>query len=187
MLREEESLIMITYRELSSLSNDLGFSAKALYAVSNHLHQHYRKVMIPKGNGKYPLHALMWWNEILIESGVLVDGFEPDAKHLVLHHNMFGPSAEVCNTTPVDLHIYCYKRNKICIPDCKKCKYFRGDENGLGIACEWEDFEGNISWDESVIQHCERALEYDRVQYAKTTLCKKDLDRYMEWLKNYEK
>lgn len=43
---------MIVYRELSSLANDLGFSPKALYAVSNRISVHYREVQIPKSNGE---------------------------------------------------------------------------------------------------------------------------------------
>lgn len=42
---------MIVYRELSSLERDLGFSADTLYAVSNSLNRHYRKVEIPKSDG----------------------------------------------------------------------------------------------------------------------------------------
>ena len=42
---------MIVYRELSSLEQDLGFSAKTLYAVSNNLDKHYRTTTIPKKNG----------------------------------------------------------------------------------------------------------------------------------------
>ncbi len=42
---------MIVYRELSSLEQDLGFSAKTLYAVSNSLDKHYRTTTIPKKNG----------------------------------------------------------------------------------------------------------------------------------------
>ena len=42
---------MIVYKEFSSLVTDLGFSAKALYAASNHADKHYHKVKIPKGNG----------------------------------------------------------------------------------------------------------------------------------------
>lgn len=44
---------MIVYRELSSLEKDLGFSAKALYAVSYHRNSYYRHTKIPKGNGEY--------------------------------------------------------------------------------------------------------------------------------------
>lgn len=43
---------MIVYKELSSLESDLGFSARALYGASTHLHSHYRKTQIPKGNGE---------------------------------------------------------------------------------------------------------------------------------------
>ena len=42
---------MIVYRELSSLTADLGVSARTLYAVSNGLDRHYRKVCIPKKSG----------------------------------------------------------------------------------------------------------------------------------------
>ena len=44
---------MIVYRELSSLEQDLGISAKALYAVSNNLGKHYRKVSLPKKSGGF--------------------------------------------------------------------------------------------------------------------------------------
>lgn len=44
---------MIVYRELSSLEQDLGIPVKTLYAVSNNLKGHYRKVLIPKRNGGY--------------------------------------------------------------------------------------------------------------------------------------
>lgn len=44
---------MIVYRELSSLEHDLGIPVKTLYAVSNHLSGHYRKVLLPKKDGGY--------------------------------------------------------------------------------------------------------------------------------------
>lgn len=44
---------MIVYKEFSSLINDLGFSGKALYSVSNNIQKHYHGVKIPKGNGEY--------------------------------------------------------------------------------------------------------------------------------------
>ena len=44
---------MIIYRELSSLEQDLDFKVKTLYAVSNSLNKHYRKVNLPKKNGGY--------------------------------------------------------------------------------------------------------------------------------------
>lgn len=44
---------MIVYREISSLEQDLGIPAKTLYAVSNNLSRHYRKVEIPKKSGGY--------------------------------------------------------------------------------------------------------------------------------------
>lgn len=42
---------MIVYRELSSLCNALGYSAKALYTASNSIYRHYHKVELPKKNG----------------------------------------------------------------------------------------------------------------------------------------
>ena len=46
---------MIVYRELSSLEQDLGFSARTLYALSNHLSKHYHTVKLPKKNGGFRL------------------------------------------------------------------------------------------------------------------------------------
>lgn len=42
---------MIVYRELSSVEEDLGFSAKTLYSVSNSLSKHYRTAELPKKSG----------------------------------------------------------------------------------------------------------------------------------------
>ena len=42
---------MIQYQELSSLEQDLGIPAKTLYALSNSLNRHYRKVRLPKKTG----------------------------------------------------------------------------------------------------------------------------------------
>ena len=44
---------MIVYRELSSLEQDLGIHTRTLYAVSNNLSKHYRKVKLPKKSGGY--------------------------------------------------------------------------------------------------------------------------------------
>ena len=52
-LRKEESLIMIVYKELSSLTKDLGVSAKTLYTLSNHIDSHYYQAKVPKKNGEY--------------------------------------------------------------------------------------------------------------------------------------
>lgn len=43
---------MIVYKEFSSLTNDLGFSGKTLYSVSNKIYRHYRRVEIAKSNGE---------------------------------------------------------------------------------------------------------------------------------------
>ena len=42
---------MIVYKELASIERDLGFSAKTLYGLSNHLEKHYHNVLIPKRDG----------------------------------------------------------------------------------------------------------------------------------------
>ena len=42
---------MIVYKELSSIENDLGYSAKTLYGLSNSLEKHYHTVYIPKSDG----------------------------------------------------------------------------------------------------------------------------------------
>ncbi len=42
---------MIVYREMQSIETDLGFPAKTLYGLSNHLHKHYHKAFIPKRDG----------------------------------------------------------------------------------------------------------------------------------------
>ena len=44
---------MIVYRELSSLERDLGIKAKTLYAVSNNIGKHYRRVKLSKKSGGY--------------------------------------------------------------------------------------------------------------------------------------
>ena len=44
---------MIVYRELSSLEQDLGISARTLYAVSNNISKHYHKAKLPKKSGGY--------------------------------------------------------------------------------------------------------------------------------------
>lgn len=43
---------MIVYRELSSLSADLGISPRSLYSVSYRRNEHYHRVCIPKANGE---------------------------------------------------------------------------------------------------------------------------------------
>ena len=42
---------MIVYKELASIERDLGFSAKTLYGLSNHIEKHYHNVLIPKRDG----------------------------------------------------------------------------------------------------------------------------------------
>ncbi len=42
---------MIVYRELASIERELGFSARTLYAITNDIGKHYRKVRLPKRDG----------------------------------------------------------------------------------------------------------------------------------------
>lgn len=42
---------MIVYKELASIERDLGFPAKTLYGLSNHIEKHYYNVLIPKRDG----------------------------------------------------------------------------------------------------------------------------------------
>ena len=42
---------MIVYKELASIEQDLGFSSKTLYGLSNNLEKHYHNVLIPKSDG----------------------------------------------------------------------------------------------------------------------------------------
>lgn len=42
---------MIVYRELASVENDLGVSAKTLYTISNNIDRHYKRVEIKKRDG----------------------------------------------------------------------------------------------------------------------------------------
>lgn len=42
---------MIVYKELASIEQDLGFSVKTLYGLSNNLEKHYHNVLIPKSDG----------------------------------------------------------------------------------------------------------------------------------------
>ena len=43
---------MIIYKDITTLSRDLGFSPRALYSVSNNIGKHYHSAQIPKGNGE---------------------------------------------------------------------------------------------------------------------------------------
>ena len=42
---------MYVYKELTSIEQDLGFTARTLYGLSNNLEKHYHNVYIPKSDG----------------------------------------------------------------------------------------------------------------------------------------
>ena len=48
---QEGELIMVAYKDLYSVEQDLGYSAKILYGLSNNLEKHYHNVFIPKSDG----------------------------------------------------------------------------------------------------------------------------------------
>ena len=87
-------------------------------------------------------------------------------KHLVKHHNMFGPSCEIAGlNNEEDFKIYCHLERKICIPTkCDRCKYFAGDEMGKGICCEWEESYDHVSVEDYPVQHDEVYFELQRVE-----------------------
>lgn len=51
LYRSKEGIAVIVYKEFKSLENDLGFSPRTLYALSNNLKKHYKTVDIPKRDG----------------------------------------------------------------------------------------------------------------------------------------
>ena len=51
MTAERGGVFLIVYRERASLTRDLGVKAGTLYAVSNALEKHYRRVRLPKKDG----------------------------------------------------------------------------------------------------------------------------------------
>ena len=68
---------MIVYRELSSLEQDLGISAKTLYAVSNNISKHYHKAKLPKKSGGF--------RNLSVPDGVLKSIQKRIAEVLLIH------------------------------------------------------------------------------------------------------
>lgn len=100
-------------------------------------------------------------------------------KHMVYHHNMFGPSCGVASgNNEKDYEIYCHKERKICNPTkCGKCDFFEHSEMGYGVCCAWEEtYEAN-NGDERVIQNDEAYFEFMRVENP---------DMYREMMKMIE-
>ena len=84
-------------------------------------------------------------------------------KHMVLHHNMFGPSCIVENGNSDDLKIFCYKKKSVCIPNCNGCPYFEHAEMGYGVCCAWEETYEAMPSDEHVVNIGSRDFEFMRV------------------------
>ncbi len=93
-------------------------------------------------------------------------------KHLVYHHNMFGPSCEIIGIyNENDFKIYCRKEHRICIPNCTDCLFFGGCEMGKGVCCVWEETYESISETDHAVQHDEVYFEYQRAEAP--VFCKK--------------
>ena len=86
-------------------------------------------------------------------------------KHLVHHHNMFGPCCEVEGVdNEYDFKIYCHKEHKICVPKkCNECEFFAGSEMGKGVCCAWEETYEAVKGDDHTVQHDEVYFEFQRV------------------------
>ena len=86
-------------------------------------------------------------------------------KHLVNHHNMFGPSCEIASAdNKKDFEIYCHIEHKICVPaKCDTCQYFGGSEMGKGICCVWEESYLDIKSDDHAVPHDEAYFEFQRL------------------------
>ena len=91
---------------------------------------------------------------------------EKENKHLVYHHNMFGPSCEIASlNNEEDFKIYCHLEHKICKPTkCNSCNYFYGDEEGKGKCCVWEETYESVTGDDHPVQHDEVYFEFQRVE-----------------------
>ncbi|MBE7033199.1 MAG: DUF1643 domain-containing protein [Ruminococcaceae bacterium] len=89
-----------------------------------------------------------------------------EKKHLVYHHNMFGPSCEVAHlNNEEDFKIYCHLEHKICKPTkCNSCGYFFGDEEGKGKCCVWEETYDSVSDEHHPVQWDEAYFEFQRVE-----------------------
>lgn len=74
---EREACCLIVYRERASLVRDLGVKAETLYAVSNSLERHYRRVLLPKKDGGV--------RELWVPDGVLKDIQRRITRVLLVH------------------------------------------------------------------------------------------------------
>jgi len=86
---------------------------------------------------------------------------ELDKKRLVIHHNMFGPSAQfTAINNEDDYKIYCRKEHNVVKPNCVGCNYWYSDEMGNGRACLWDDY---FDEEERIIPNDKKEKEFDRV------------------------
>lgn len=101
------------------------------------------------------------------ELGLNISKFK-GKKHLVYHRNMYGPSCEVASVNnKEDFKIYCYRENKVCIPNCNGCLYWAGDEMGKGMCCNWEEYYSDVFKQEHIVQHRDVQKEFKRVNKLK--------------------
>ena len=110
-------------------------------------------------------------------------------KHLVYHHNMFGPSCEIASlNNDEDFKIYCHLEHKVCKPTkCNSCNYFAGDEEGKGKCCLWEEGNDSISGEHHAVQHSEAYIELERVKKLKSVDNNRPVDKYAKYRENFIK
>lgn len=151
ILKEADIILIVWGFDEKNNLRDLKLNAgKVLSDYSDKLY------CIKDNNNKFPAHpSRLHYNWSIV----------PYDKHLVCHHNMYGPSCEVASgNNEEDFKIYCRKKHKICIPkNCDKCKYFGGSEMGKGVCCIWEESYKDIKGIEHPVQHNEVFFEFKRV------------------------
>ncbi len=87
---------MIVYKELSSLTQALGFSPRALYTLSNNISSHYHRVSVPKTNGEY--------RELSVPDGSMKTVQRRIAESLLAYEEIspYATAYRVCGSTVVN-------------------------------------------------------------------------------------
>ena len=122
------------------------------------------------------------WRGVDVKSG-------KEEKHLVYHHNMFGPSCEIASlNNEEDFQIYCHLERKVCKPTkCSDCSYFAGDEEGKGKCCVWEESFDSVSDEDYAVQYGDADKELQRVEKCFSAGKDSRVDKYAKYRENYIK
>jgi hypothetical protein len=122
------------------------------------------------------------WRGVDVKSG-------KEKKHLVYHHNMFGPSCEIASlNNEEDFQIYCHLERKVCKPTkCSDCSYFAGDEEGKGKCCVWEESFDSVSDEDYAVQYGDADKELQRVEKCFSAGKDSRVDKYAKYRENYIK